>query len=199
MKRIASVALVIATGMAAASATAQLGGSDNFSFLQAIKDRDAAKVVELVGTRGATVINFRGPNDEAALHLVIRQRNSSWASYLLSNGGDPNILARNGDTPLITAARIGFDDGAEVLLRNGARIDAANRQGETALIIAVQQRNPHLVKLLLERGANPDKADMAAGYSARDYAKRDGRAADILRLIEAGKTSAKPVVGPLPR
>ncbi len=187
MKRIASVALVIATGMAAASATAQLGGSDNFSFLQAIKDRDAAKVVELVGTRGA------------ALHLVIRQRNSSWASYLLSNGGDPNILARNGDTPLITAARIGFADGAEVLLRNGARIDAANRQGETALIIAVQQRNPQLVKLLLERGANPDKADMAAGYSARDYAKRDGRAADILRLIEAGKTSAKPVVGPLPR
>ena len=53
--------------------------------------------------------------------------------------------------------------------------------GETALIVAVQQRQPPVVKLLLEAGANPDKADHAAGYSARDYAKRDTRSREILQ------------------
>ena len=36
-------------------------------------------------------------------------------------------------------------------------------------------------------GADPDKADHAAGYSARDYAQRDPRARDILRMIESKK------------
>jgi hypothetical protein len=48
--------------------------------------------------------------------------------------------------------------------------------------------------MLLNAGANPDKADSAAGYSARDYAKRDPRAREILKLIDgrtsAGKTAA---------
>ena len=52
--------------------------------------------------------------------------------------------------------------------------------GETALIVAVQQRQPRCVKLLLRSGANPDKTDHAAGYSARDYAKRDTRNREML-------------------
>ena len=51
--------------------------------------------------------------------------------------------------------------------------------GETPLIVAVQQRQPPIVKLLLAAGADPDKTDSAAGYSARDYAKRDSRAREI--------------------
>jgi hypothetical protein len=44
--------------------------------------------------------------------------------------------------------------------------------------------------MLLEAGANPDKTDHAAGYSARDYAQRDPRARDILKLIETKKPKA---------
>jgi hypothetical protein len=47
-----------------------------------------------------------------------------------------------------------------------------------------------LVKLLLEHGANPDKSDAAAGYSARDYATRDPRARDILKMIDESKPKA---------
>jgi len=51
----------------------------------------------------------------------------------------------------------------------------------------VQQRQVPIVRRLLAAGANPDKTDSAAGYSARDYAARDSRASDILKLIEAKK------------
>ena len=85
--------------------------------------------------------------------------------------------AQGGDTPLIAAARIGFEEAAEWLLGLGAKVDAANRMGETPLIIAVQQRQTADRPVLLDAGANPDKADAAAGYSARDYATRDHRGA----------------------
>ena len=64
--------------------------------------------------------------------------------------------------------------------------------GETALITAVQQRQTPIVRLLLNAGADPDKADHAAGYSARDYAQRDNRARDILQLIQAKRPKAAP-------
>ena len=62
--------------------------------------------------------------------------------------------------------------------------------GETPLIIAVQQRNLPIVRVLLGEGADPDRTDHAAGYSARDYATRDPRARDILKMIEDKKPKA---------
>ena len=56
--------------------------------------------------------------------------------------------------------------------------------GETALIVAVQQRQAQFVNLLLDAGANPDKTDNAAGFRARDYAKRDRARPEMLALIE---------------
>jgi hypothetical protein len=41
--------------------------------------------------------------------------------------------------------------------------------------------------LLLAKGADPDRKDAAAGYSARDYAKRDTRSRDILGAIESAR------------
>jgi ankyrin repeat protein len=82
---------------------------------------------------------------------------------------------------------VGFGSAIEWLLGLGAKVDAANRMGETPLIIAVQQRELPIVRLLLNAGANPDRADHAAGYSARDYATRDPRAREILKLIEDKK------------
>jgi hypothetical protein len=51
--------------------------------------------------------------------------------------------------------------------------------------------------MLLEAGADPDKTDHASGYSARDYAKRDNRSSEMLRLIESVKSKKAAVVGPV--
>ena len=69
----------------------------------------------------------------------------------------------------------------------GAKVNGTNKMGETPLIIAVQQHRAQIVRVLLGQGADPDRADHAAGFSARDYAARNSRSRDILKMIEDKK------------
>ena len=168
-------------------------------FVDAVRDRDGDKAMEMLHSRGNQIINLRDDKGETALVVAIQRRDDTWTGFLLNQGADPNLAERNGETPLIAAARIGYMGALGDLLRANAKIEAANRMGETALIVAVQNRHADIVKVLLALGANPDKADSAAGYSARDYAKRDTRSRDILKLIEAAdaerKAASKPKAG----
>ena len=181
---------------AAVPAAAQDLGSDGDQFLRAVKEGDGARAMELAEMPGSTVVNYRGSDGNAALHIAMRAKNGNWVGYLLSKGADPNIADKNGDTPLILAARLGYSEGAARLLMRSAQVDKSNKLGETALIVAVQQRQPAIDRMLLQAGANPDKADHAAGYSARDYARRDTRSAELLRLIETLKPAKPAAVGP---
>lgn len=194
-----SVKAVLGIGLAlslAIPAAAQFT-SPGYSFVKAVRERDGAKATELVKQPGSQVINYRDDSGEAAIHVVTGRRDIEWLRFILAQGADPNIGNKIGDTPLIIAARIGFAEGADALLRRGAQVDRTNRAGETALIVAVQQRQMPLIRLLAERGANPDKTDNVTGRSARDYAKRDARSAEMLRLIDTAKAEApKPKAGP---
>lgn len=171
----------------ATPASAQIGfGYEGAQFLSAVRDGDGAKATALADSSGPSIINYRGEDGDAALHVVTRVRSTNWMGYLLQKGADPNLAGRDGDTPLIITARGGFAEGAERLLRNGANIDKANKLGETPLMAAVQQRHVAMVRFLLEKGADPAKTDRV-GYTARDYAKRETRFPDLLRLIETVK------------
>jgi len=181
----------LAAWLLAAPAAAQTGLSSG-DFVGAVRARDGDKAMELLRSRGSRIINTRDDKGDTALIVAISRRDDVWTGFLLNQGADPNLAARNGDTPLIAAARVGYIGAAGDLIRLKAKPDAANRMGETPLIVAVQARQPTLVKLLLSLGADPDKADSAAGYSARDYATRDTRSREILRLIEVAKPKPKP-------
>ena len=181
MKRFGLIALAALT-MAVPAAAQYV--SDVEPFMNAVRERDGNKATELLSSR-PTVVNMRNVKGETALNIVISRSDDLWMRFLISKGANVNMAASNGDTPLIAASRVGFTGAIEVLLALGAKIDAANRMGETPLIVAVQQRELDAVKLLVAKGANPDKKDTAAGFSARDYAKRDTRNRDILAVIEA--------------
>lgn len=183
---VAWIGLGIVTSVPAA---AQVGfGYDGAKFLLAVRDGDGREATEIADRSGPGVINYRGDDGDSALHVVTRKRSSNWMGYLLQKGADPNLSGRDGDTPLIIAARIGYAEGAERLLSSGANIDKGNKLGETPLIAAVQQRQPAMVKLLLSRGADAAKTDRV-GNTARDYAKRETRFPELLRLIETVKPS----------
>ena len=196
MKRamIGFAGMALGLGLIASPAVSQGLTSKGDEFLTALRESNGSKAMRLVEDSGFTVVNHRGDDGSTALHIVIRTRNSNWVGYLLANGADKNAGDKKGDTPLILAARSGYGEGAARLLMSGAQVDKPNRLGETALIVAVQQRQAAIVSTLLKLGANPDKRDHAAGFSARDYAKRDSRTKDMLKLIETVK-SRVPEIG----
>ncbi len=187
---LASVAMATAMPLAA---QVQMG-MEGPTFLQALRDRDDAKAMEML-TANPRIVNYRDPNGETALLTAIGRRDEQWTGYLLNQGADPNLASRDGDTPLILASRLGFDTAVEWLIGLNAKVNDKNRTGETALIAAVRGRQARAVKVLLENGADPDISDSAQGYSAREYATRDTRNRELLKLIEGAK-SKKPAVGP---
>jgi ankyrin repeat protein len=182
--------------MAAAVPAGAQDFSRSYNFLKAVKDRDSVTVTRLVSTPGSVVINSKDQgNGEGALHVVTRDRDLSWLGFLLSKGAQADIQDAEGNTPLAVAAQIGWVEGADVLARR-SKVDRPNRRGETPLILAVQKRDLAMVRLLLGRGADPKRTDSVAGMSALDYAKRDGRAAAIVKLLETPKPQPKAVQGP---
>jgi uncharacterized protein len=187
----AGVMLPVAAGVIAPAAQAQF--SDSYNFLKAVKDRKGEEAEKFLAEPGTVIINTRdSTTGETALHIVIQRRDSTWLGYLLQKGANPNLADKKGTTPLMLATQINFLDGIDWLTKKKATIDQTNRAGETALILAVQLRNTEAVRALLKAGANPDKKDSRAGYSARDYAKQDGRASAIASIIENyGKTDAE--------
>jgi hypothetical protein len=171
--------------------------SDSFTFLKAVKERDAEKVTSMVGEPGAVVINSRDRSTgETALHYVVRERDYAWLSFLIGKGAKLDSQNNRGETPLSIASQLGWAEGADLMLRRGATVDLPNAQGETPLIHAVHRRDLGLVRLLIARGANPKRTDRVAGYSALDYAKQDNRAAPILKVLEAPQEPVKAVAGP---
>jgi ankyrin repeat protein len=185
-----------AFGVVAPAAYAQF--SDSYNFLKAVKDRKGEEAEKFLSEPGSVIINTRdGSTGETALHIVIQRRDSTWLGYLLQKGANPNLADKKGTTPLMLATQLGYVDGIDWLVRKKAVVDQTNRSGETALILAVQLRNPEAVRALLKAGANPDKTDSRAGYSARDYAKQDGRASAIAAIIESnGKADTSATTKP---
>ncbi len=181
-------------------AIAQAQFSDSYNFLKAVKERDGAKVMDIIGKPGSTLINTRDVSTgETALHIVIERRDAGWLQFLLAQGAKPDLTDQSGTTPLMLATRLRFIEGAQQLLDSGAQVDKANNGGETPLIRAVQMRDLPLIRLLVSRGANPDKRDTLAGMSAREYAVRDGRSQAILDILDSAKSKpgrTGPVQGP---
>lgn len=187
---------IVALGLAAAPAPAQ-NFSDGYTFLKAVRERDGEKAQVLLAQPGSIVVNTRDRSTgEAPIHIVTRGRDLAWLGFLLGKGARPDLQDNAGNTPLHLAAQLGWTEGAELLLGRRASVDMTNRLGETPLIRAVQQRDVAMVRLLLARGADPTRPDSATGYSAIDYARRDSRAANILKLLDAPRAPLRETAGP---
>jgi len=172
--------------------------SDSYNFLKAVKDRDGIEATKYVSKPGSVIIDTHDvSNGETALHIVTRDRDTTWLHFLLSKGAKPDTRDKSGETPLLIAVRLNYEEGAELLLAFHASVDLTNNAGETALIRAVENGNIVLAKLLLAEGADPDKPDHIAGLSARDYAKRDSRNPSMIKLLaESPAAKPKPKQGP---
>jgi len=185
----AGVMAIAALALAAGPVAAQFS-SGGYGFLKAVKDRDGSKAQELIDKNPATILLTRDDNGDTALHIVTKRRDLPWLQFMLAKGVPADTKDRDGNTALVDAARIGFQDGERQLLDIGASPNLGNNRGETALIVATQAHDLGSVQLLLQYGADPRETDHVAGMSALDYAQRDNRSTQILTLLQ----SVKPVV-----
>ncbi|MFZ5748595.1 MAG: ankyrin repeat domain-containing protein [Pseudomonadota bacterium] len=172
--------------------------SDSYQFLEAIRKTDGSKVNEILADPQNRIIDTKDRNSgEGALHIVAKRSDDVYLRFLLQKGANPNLQDDEGNTPMLLAANIGWGAGVEILITYHADVNLGNSRGETPLIRAVQTRNLDLVRILLKAGADPDRADVIAGMSARDYAKADTRSPAITKLLmEAPKVSKRSVSGP---
>ena len=187
---------LVATGPATAQFT------DSFSFLKAVRDRDGPKVAEAVEKPGSQIVNTRDyATGEAALHILVKRRDSGWLGYLLAKGATVDVRDKEGNTPLLIASQMGYTEGARTLLADGAAVNAINSRGETPIILAVQARDPVLTQLLVTNGADPTRPDRIAGKTARDYAAQDSRGMALMKILDTAKPAkaAAPAMGPVPR
>jgi hypothetical protein len=78
------VVLALALALAPAAASAQgmgLNSSDGEAFLNAVKDGDSNKALELANQPGSRVAGYRGYNGDTALHIVTRKRELDWVGF----------------------------------------------------------------------------------------------------------------------
>lgn len=196
--RQAFIAAIGAALACAAPAAAQF--SDSYKFLKGIRDRDGTAVTEMLGRGASTLINTRDFNtSESALHIVVKGRDTTWLRFLLAKGASTETRDNDGNTPLMTAAQLGWSEGVDYLITAGANVNTANRRGETPLIFATFAGDIASVRLLMKAGANPGRTDLT-GMSAHEYATRDRRLGPILKVMDETKAdgAAKPkaVAGP---
>ena len=159
--------------------------SEGYTFLKAVRERDGATAERILANPASTAVNYRDPsNGETALHILVRGRDLTWLSYMLSHGCRPDSASNDGTTPLILAAQLGWTEGAQQLLAWHANPNLGNRGGETPLIVAVHRRDLLMVRLLLRQHGDPNQTDNLSGNSAIDYARQDPRAAAILHELE---------------
>ena len=67
----------------------------------------------MVTRKGRAVINSRGYSGVTPLTVAMRKRAGLYVNFLLQKGADPNLAEKNGDTPLIIAARSGYIEGVD--------------------------------------------------------------------------------------
>lgn len=181
-----TIVAVAAASIAFPAAAQMVPGNEAAEFVSALKKGDGEKALQLLSAN-PTLANARDISGNTPLITAIENRDEQWAGHLLRQGANPDLPQRDGNTPLIVASRMGMTTVAEWLVGMGAKVDEANRMGETPLIVAVQQRHVPIVRMLVRAGADPDITDSAAGYSARDYARRDSRTPEMLRIINEKK------------
>ncbi len=171
--------------------------SESYNFLKAVREQDGNKVTEYLSAPGQTIVNVKGDNGEAAIHIVTKRRDMTYLRFILARGGNVNLQDGEGNTPLMLAVDAAWPEGIREILNKKGNVNLANNGGETPLMRAVQRRDGELVQLLLTSGADPDMVDRLAGMSARDYAARDTRAPAIAEALKnAPKVQKRAVSGP---
>lgn len=115
------------------------------------------------GTSDPNVVNLekRNVNGQTALHLAIKEANSSeMVSLLIYIGAKVTSVDNNNANVFKYAVRSNNCDIVDILLEHGVHPNSGNSANWRALFFAVERGNFKMVDLLLEHGAEVKSLDM---------------------------------------
>ena len=107
-------------------------------------------------------INAVCDNSRTALHVATWGNHPKILRLLLRapTKCDTDIQDIDGDTPIMVAARKGFDYPVRLLIRAGSKLNTPSTEKETALHYAAKRGHTRCVELLLNALANKEAKDM---------------------------------------
>ncbi|WP_377865398.1 ankyrin repeat domain-containing protein [Bacillus sp. R86525] len=125
------------------------------SISQAVISGDKEKVEELI-KMDPSVVNEFSEDGWTPLHLVAYFGQKELASFLLEQGADIHIRAKNENenTPLQAAIANKQSELVALLIEKGSDVNAVQSGGWTGLHEAALLGNEEIIILLLENGAN---------------------------------------------
>ena len=129
------------------------------------------------------------PNEELANAIVARD--GARIDYLLAHGADANARFNSGNTPLVDATRLGFDEMIDVLIAHRADVNLADNSGWTALMYAAWDDDAEAIARLIARGAKTDAAD-SQGLTPLAIAAQNAKPKAAAALLEAGADANRP-------
>lgn len=177
-KQLGAAQLLLDSG-ADPNATTQLSVTP---LMLASRNGDAAMLQLLIG-HGAD-LEARDHAGETLLMAAARSGDAATISLLLQHGADPEARdTAYQQTALIHAARAGQPAAVAALLEGGADVLAASRIGEEPPFRPNGGTRGEGVEKAPERGM---RAAIPGGKTALHFAARDGHAAIVAQLLEAG-------------
>ena len=159
-------------------------------FCAAVADSPAG--IRLLLDRGADINAGLSEYGVSALHCAVRANNIDNVRVLLELGAVPNSVQLFSETPLHTAASMGYEDCTKLLVEHGACLEVLmGSMKMTALHLAAQDGNMESVQCLVSGGANID-ARNARGQSALHLAALAQSPETVEVLLKSGKNLVLP-------
>ncbi|WVZ95950.1 hypothetical protein U9M48_041650 [Paspalum notatum var. saurae] len=130
------------------------------ALFKAVRDGDLARFKESLGTRTgnrAGVFSLSNKHGFGVLHQAACWDHLKVCKYLVEElGGDPNITAKEGLTPVMSAARSDAVSTLKYLLDNGAELMKPDDKGLSVLHHAVSTGSCNATEFLLSKGIPVD-------------------------------------------
>ena len=158
-------------------------GSPPPPLVAAVRNRDSAKALELLGAQPPVDVNQRGTDGTTALHWAVYNNDVVMVDRLLAARANPNARNDYDSTPLVEAAVVGNPEVIRKLLKAGADVESPNADGQTALMVIARSNNVEAAKLLLKAGANVNARETWRGQTALMWAAAQSQPEMVQLLV----------------
>lgn len=144
------------------------------------------KMIDLLVDHGADPHHIDYWGENIVFHAVANDDYDTLLHILTRYRVTPNCSSRDGEKPILIAAKNGNNDIIDLLVEHGADIEARDQKGYDILQIAVDNRRIHTVRHLLDRYRFPHSHPNQYGAIAVQIAAWKGDIETIKLLVAKG-------------